>query len=341
MTNYRPWKLEGFLNERSETDVEEVMKKGHSKLLSKVDDVCNDVEGDQEMIQCRKEAKENAIKAGLKAREYSNAKNAAVIKGTAEIVVACMDSGKQNEECDMIAKETFKRISGAKKENYYQKQYPHEKATVQQKVWKMAAILKAGNRTKLFYKNKVILTVQTNKANCNEKVGSDLSDKTLEYAKDVNVDISKAPKMHCHEIDNKAEYTAVLKLASSTDGKNMEKEEVLHISDELAMKAKAFKSNEERRRLQGTEAVETYAGQESVECVETDTECISDDEDDNDATTDPTATDCENGSCCGSGTALRNGKCVPTYAGMRAACEAARGERWGWTCSGDGIQCGN
>ena len=121
----------------------------------------------------------------------------------------------------------------------------------------------------------------------------------------------------------------------------MEKEEVLHISDELAMKAKAFKSNEERRRLQGTEAVETYAGQESVECVETDTECISDDEDDNDATTDPTATDCENGSCCGSGTALRNGKCVPTYAGMRAACEAARGERWGWTCSGDGIQCDN
>ena len=205
----------------------------------------------------------------------------------------------------------------------------------------MAAILKAGNRTKLFYKNKVILTVQTNKANCNEKVGSDLSDKTLEYAKDVNVDISKAPKMHCHEIDNKAEYTAVLKLASSTDGKNMEKEEVLHISDELAMKAKAFKSNEERRRLQGTEAVQTYADQESVECVETDTECISDDEDDNDATTDPTATDCENGSCCGSGTALRNGKCVPTYAGMRAACEAARGERWGWTCSGDGIQCGN
>jgi hypothetical protein len=139
-------------------------------------------------------------------------------------------------------------------------------------------------------------------------------------------------------VDDQAEYTAVVDVKDKLGKSEVDKHVVNTLSDGIAIKAKSFTSNSMRLRmlLQITEAVETYADQQSVECAESDVGCTSFEAEDGDVPTSTTQAptninDCKDGSCCGVGTAFKNGRCYPTYEGMVAACKAARGN-WGWTC---------
>ncbi len=327
-------KLNPFLGQKNKINVDTAVRAGHRNILVKVKDACSQVKTETEMIQCRREAKEEALKAGLKAREYDKVKKAAVVKGVADALVACMNSGSPHEDCDDIGKKAFKRISGANEKYYFKKQYPHEDRTVQEKVWKHASILAAGNRTVLFDKNNMILTIQTNMRNCDPRVTKDLTSKSLKYASEANrrsspesqIDITTRPILSCREVDASAAYTAVMKLKAGVPST----EDIETLSDEIAKEAMGFRSKLSRRRLlQDTSAVVTYASRDQVECTENDFECIN-----SQVTFDTVSTtdaDCKDGSCCGAGTKFKDGKCYPTYEGMVDACKASRGE-WGWTC---------
>ena len=327
-------RLNPLLEVKNKVNVDKAIRAGHKNILSKVKDICSPDKTETEMIQCRHEAKAQALKAGLKAREYDKLRKAAVVDGVAEALVACMSSGNPNEECDDIGRKTFKRISGANENFYSQKQYPHEEHTLQEKVWKHASILAAGNRTVLFDKNNMLLTIQTNMRNCDPRVNNELTTQSLQFASEANrkssrdsvIDTTARPILSCREVDGAASYTVVFKLKQGASSK----EDIEALSDELASEAMGFRSKVSRRRLlQDTTAVETYASRDQVECAENDFECINSEATFNFVS--KAGSDCSDGSCCGTGTAFRNGKCHPTYEGMVDACKASRGQ-WGWTC---------
>merc|ERR1712167_530490 len=122
-----------------------------------------------------------------------------------------------------------------------------------------------------------------------------------ETRSDVILDESIKSRVNCMVVDDQAEYTAVVDVKDKLGKSEVDKHVVNTLSDGIAIKAKSFTSNSMRLRmlLQITEAVETYADQQSVECAE-----------DGDVPTSTTQAptninDCKDGSCCGVGTAFK------------------------------------
>jgi len=249
----------GMANE----DTEDVLQRHFANRLADAAGNCT-----SSPDQCRREAKDQAIRDGMEPRKYQAMKQMGDIRAAANIWASCKAAGETDEACEALARAEFAQTSGAQEDDFDD--------SIKQRVQGLGRAINNGENIVMVKFKRMLVNAVASGSACSAAREQAFTDMVVIVAMANDSRVERGLPRRCRLVDSRPEYGSNVLV-------NISDQEIEELSEATAQGLQGRSLSRRLDELLGGSSLrrldsldEIYAAQDFAECGESDTACTSD-----------------------------------------------------------------